>query len=154
MAVLQDVYDSFLAVIETDEWDTWTDWERQEDWFQLFLTATVWFKFPRVNLDVVTVRDPEGQVTSREFREPEKVTNAEVQILALYMKIAWFNRVIDSWENLRPLYTEADFSPAKQLNEYGKRLENQQKRARELESIYYRSIGGKPFNYGRLAGGR
>lgn len=153
MATLNDLYDAFLALLETDEWETWESWEREEDWFQLYLAALPWFKFPRVDISVTTIRDSFGNTVSREFTNPSEITNNEIQILVLYMKVAWFGRVIDSWENLRPLYTEADFSPAKQLSEFSTRLKSQTTEAKQLEAIYYRSINGKPFDYGRLAGG-
>jgi hypothetical protein len=35
-----------------------------------------------------------------------------IQILATYMKVEWLDRTILTWNNLRPLYDEADFSYA------------------------------------------
>ena len=68
------------------------------------------------------------------------------------MKAQWYDRVVDSWENLRPYYTERDFSPGKMLGEFRGRASEQLTKAKQLEAIYYRSIGGKPFDYTQLAG--
>ena len=40
----------------------------------------------------------------------KNVSNEEVQILATYMKCEWLNRTILTWENVKPLYEERDFS--------------------------------------------
>ena len=40
----------------------------------------------------------------------EELTSEEIQILATYMKCEWLNRSIMTWENVKPLYEERDFS--------------------------------------------
>jgi hypothetical protein len=79
--------------------------------------------------------------------------NEEIQILADFMKCEWLNRCIMTWENVKPLYEEKDFSQANLLDKLGEALETQEKKAREREAIYYRSRKGKPFDFSRLAGG-
>lgn len=141
---VQNLYDAFLALIESDEWDALDETQVDIDLRQLALAAMPWFKFPRVSLDW----DTEGQ-----FFVDENITNTEIQIVALFMKSLWYDRVVDSWENLRPYYTERDFSPGKMLGEFRGRAQEQLKKAKELEKIYYRSIKGKPFDYKTFAGG-
>ena len=67
------------------------------------------------------------------------------------MKVEWLNRSIMTWENVKPLYTERDFSQANLLDKLEKMLEAERAKAHELESIYYRSRKGKPFDFSKLA---
>lgn len=141
---VQNLYDAFLALIESDEWDALDEAQVEMDLKQLALAASPWFKFPRVSLEF----DADG-----EYFVDENITNTEIQILALFMKSLWYDRVVDSWENIRPYYTERDFSPGKMLNEFRGRAQEQMKKAKELEKVYYRSVKGKPFDYKTFAGG-
>lgn len=138
---LQVVYTAFLSQIDADEWSTWEDYEREEDWFQLLLSAIFQFKFPRVSLEI--------NEDKTAFID-EKVSNAEVQVLAGYMKLAWLSRVVNSWEALRPMYQERDFSPANMLKEYRGKEADQLQLAKQLEAKYYRSIEGKPYRFSKL----
>ena len=133
------VYDAFLAKILEDEWGTWAVEEIEQDLNQLLESAIPYFKFPRVSLE----RDEIG------FKE--KLDSEEIQILATYMKCEWLNRSIMTWENVKPLYEERDFSQANLLDKLGNTLEAERLNALRLEGNYYRSIKGKPFKYSRLA---
>lgn len=139
----QDIYDAFLAQIEDDEWEAWDDWEKSEDWQQLLLGALPWFKFPRISLELDDVQ--------KSF--VNDLTNNEIQVIVSYMKYIWLQRVVHSWENLKTLYQERDFSPAKQLAELNSSSAAQLKTAKQLESLYYRSLNGKAWHFGSLAGG-
>jgi hypothetical protein len=101
--------------------------------------AVTWFKFPRVSLEF----DDNGFV--------DDLNNEEIQIIADFMKCEWLNRCILTWENIKPLYNERDFSQANLLDKLQNKLEGERETARELESIYYRSRKGRPFNYASLA---
>lgn len=142
---VQDLFDAFLSTLESDEWEVWDEGSIHADMTQLMKAAIPWFKFPRCSFKTIE----EG-----EYFEDPKVSNTELQILALFMKTLWYGRVIDSWENLRPLYTERDFSPALQLKQFTERQKQLKSQAEKLESIYYRSRDGKPFDYRKLSGGR
>lgn len=141
MTPLGDVYEAFLSKMSEDEWENWTDEEAQYDWFTLLKSAIPYFKFPRKQLDIVD-----------NLYFEEKLDNEEIQILATYMKCEWLNRIILSYENVKPLYEERDFSQANLLDKLNATLEAEKSKAKQLESIYYRSIKGKPFNYKKLAG--
>lgn len=104
------------------------------------MAAVPRFKFPRTSLEI----NGENFVSD--------LSNFEIQILAQYMKCEWLNRSILTWENIKPLYTERDFSPANMLDKLKQLLEIEKKDTLELESIYYRSVNGKPFEYSNLAG--
>ena len=144
MTPVQDLYDAFLVLIESDEWDQLEENVANIDFQHLAMAAIPWFKFPRCSLE---------WDENAEYFKDENITNTEIQIIALFMKALWLNRVIDTWENLRPYYTERDFSPAKQLSEFRQRQQNQMEQAKDLEKIYYRSIKGKPYDYTTFAGG-
>ncbi len=139
MTALQTVYDAFLSKMLDDEWEFWTEEELNEDLYSLLQGAVVWFKFPRVSLNF----------TSEGFEAD--LSNEEVQILATYMKCEWLNRTILTWENVKPLYEERDFSQANLIDKFNAMLAAEKKNALRLESIYYRSISNKPFHYRDLA---
>ena len=82
----------------------------------------------------------------------EDITNVEIQILATYMKCEWLNRTILTWENVKPLYVERDFSQANLIEKFKNLLEREEYKALKLERIYYRSRKGKPFDFTKLAG--
>ena len=132
------VYTAFLSKILDDEWDTWTEAEVEEDLFTLLQAAIARFKFPRVSLEY----------TSEGFTDT--LTNDEVQILASYMKCEWLNRNILTWENVKPLYEERDFSQANLLDKFNNMLAAEQSQAAKLEAIYYRSVKKRPFENRRL----
>lgn len=137
------LYEAFLSLINSDEWEYYSEMEKELDWKQIALAAKVWFKFPRASL--------EWDELAENFLD-EHISNDEIQVWAAYMKAVWYGRVVDSWENLRPLYTERDFSYAKELTSFSNRQLQQYSLAKDLESVYYRSIKGKPFDYSQLAG--
>lgn len=137
---VQKVYDAFLAKILSDEWDTWTTEEQNQDFEQILDGAIPNFKFPRVPLE----RDE----TNQEFLAD--LSNEEIQILACYMKCEWLSRTILTWENLKPLYEERDFSQANLLSKFNEKLEKEKKAAEKRESKYYRAINYKPFGYRQL----
>ena len=139
MTLLQDVYDAFLVKMLDDEWANWDEADMEEDWYNLLLGAIPYFKFPRVSLEI----DDDCFV--------ESLNNEEIQILASYMKCEWLNRTILTWENVKPLYEERDFSQANLLDKFNEMLAAEKKNARKLESLYYRSIDNKPFDYTQLA---
>nr|DAI81248.1 MAG TPA: hypothetical protein [Caudoviricetes sp.] len=43
---------------------------------------------------------------------------AEIQVLATFMKQEWLKRTVDSWENIKTQYDEADFSQANLLSNF------------------------------------
>lgn len=142
MTPLQDIYDAFLVKMLEDEWENWTEEEAIMDWYALLLSALPRFKFPRVDLTIKEKSYFEGNLN-----------NEEIQILATYMKCEWLNRSILTWENVKPLYEERDFSQANLLDKLNATLDAEKNNAKELESLYYRSRKGKPFDYSKLAGG-
>ena len=140
MTPYQKVYDAFLVKMLEDEWVNWTEEEVSQDLKGILEGAISWFKFPRISLD----RDDNGFIND--------LDNEEIQILACYLKCEWLNTTILTWENVKPLYEERDFSQANLLDKFNQLLEAEKYNALKLERIYYRSIKGKPFKYSNLAG--
>lgn len=141
MTPFSKVYDAFLSRILEDEWQHWMKEEAERDWHQIMTNAVTWFKFPRVSLEF----DDNGFV--------DDLNNEEIQIIADFMKCEWLNRCIMTWENVKPLYEERDFSQANLLDKLDELQQAQEKKARQREANYYRSIKGKPFDFSKLAGG-
>jgi regulator of RNase E activity RraB len=93
------VYEAFLARITADEWTLEEELAIVErDWQELLKMAVERFKYPRISLEIETIENNDGQV-AMQFKE--ELTNAEIQMLALYMKHEWVKRCIASWENIR-----------------------------------------------------
>ena len=136
------VYEAFLARILEDEWENWLIEEAMADWRQILDMAVPHFKFPRVSLE----QTDEGFCG--------ELTSAEIQILANFMKVEWLNRCIMTWENVKPLYVERDFSQANLLDKLNVLVEAERKNAEKMESIYYRSRKGRPFDFSKLAGNK
>lgn len=141
MTSIHKVYEAFLSKMLEDEWLNWTEEEVERDWRTLLDGAIPNFKFPRVDLDI---DDSDCFVGD--------LNNEEIQILATFMKCEWLNREILTWENVKPLYVERDFSQANLIDKLQKLLDREEYKARKLERIYYRSIKRKPFDYTKLAG--
>ena len=139
MTPYSTIYKAFLARILEDEWEHWLIEEAEADWREILEMAVPWFKFPRVDLS----HNDEGFSGDLGYEE--------VQIIANFMKVEWLNRCIMTWENIKPLYVERDFSHANLLDKLQKTLESEKSKAQELESIYYRSRKGKPFDFSKLA---
>ena len=141
MTPFSKVYEAFLSRILEDEWQQWMIEEAEQDWHQILENAITWFKFPRISLE----HTDEGFIS--------ELGQAEIQVIADFMKVEWLNRCIMTWENVKPLYEERDFSQANLLDKLSDSLEQERKKAEKREAIYYRSRGGKPFDFSKLAGG-
>lgn len=139
MTPYKKVYEAFLARILEDEWENWLIDEAVADWQQILNAALPWFKFPRVSLE------------QTEAGFSGDLGTEEIQIIANYMKVEWLNRCIMTWENVKPLYVERDFSQANLLDKLNQMLVQEKSNAEKLESIYYRSRKGRPFNFSQLA---
>jgi hypothetical protein len=140
MTPYQDVYDAFLSKILDDDWVTWTEDEMTQDLRKLLEGAIPFFKFPRGSLE----RNDTGFINT--------LGSEEIEILASYMKVGWLNRAILTWEHVKPMYEERDFSEANLIDKLNQLLIEERKNAKTLESLYYRSVNHKPYNYSALAG--
>jgi hypothetical protein len=112
-----DVYGSFLARIEED------DWMREEDntvveadMFELLKMAMFDFRFPRISLDL--------DMNNSAFINV--LTNAEIQVLATLMKLHWLRRQINTWKVIKQQYSTKDFEFSSQANHLDKLLKLRQ----------------------------
>ena len=141
---LQDVYDAFLSKIEADDWML-TEEENvvTEDWRMLLNAAIMQFRYPRVSLDY----DKESAVFT------DTLGNDEIQILANLMKLEWIRRCISTWDNIRQLYSDKDFSQANFLDKLNKTGAQVRDECRLMLDRYGRSANYKPDRiFGKLAG--
>ena len=144
----QDIYDAFLAKIEEDEWgEEVDDLIKETDWRMILESAIPFFKFPRVSLK----RNDEGFINT--------LGSDEIQILSNLMKEEWLSRTINSWENVKVMYDERDFSQANLLDKFTKLLTKTEEKNRKLQKLYSRSITDSEtgerssFKYRIFAGG-
>ena len=106
------------------------------------------FKYPRVSLEI---EEAEGQTGVYQFTED--LTNDQIQLLALYMKHEWVKRCIASWENIRQLYADKDFSQANHLDKLNKLQAAIALEVQHAEGIYDRSRSKRPAQlFKKLAG--
>lgn len=146
---LLQVYDAFLARITADEWTLQEELAIVErDWRQLLRMSIFRFKYPRVSLEI---EEAEGQTGVYQFTED--LTNDQIQLLALYMKHEWVKRCIASWENIRQLYADKDFSQANHLDKLNKLQAAIALEVQHAEGIYDRSRSKRPAQlFKKLAG--
>ena len=139
----QAIYDSFLARISSDEWVLPDEmYIAQRDWFEFLKMAIFRFRFPRKSL----VFDTDQMAFN------EELDDAEIQMLAIYMKHEWVKRCVASWEEIKMLYSNKDFSQANHLDKLIKLSEQLELECVKSSATYYRSIKGRPYDYTKLAG--
>ena len=79
--------------------------------------------------------------------------NDEIQILANLMKLEWIRRCISTWDNIRQLYSDKDFSQANFLDKLNKTGEQVRDECRLMLDRYGRSTNYRPSKiFGKLAG--
>ena len=137
------VYDAFLARITADEWTLEEELSIVErDWQELLQMAVFRFKYPRVSLTIIEDAQEEGFPSSKQFEGD--LNNEEIQLLALYMKHEWVKRCIASWENIRQLYADKDFSQANHLDKLNKLEAAIALEIHKAEGVYDRSRNKRP----------
>lgn len=141
------VYEAFLARITADEWTLEEELAIVErDWRELLKNAIFRFKYPRVELIIDDENATDPCFTA-------DLTNDEIQLLALYMKHEWVKRCIASWENIRQLYADKDFSQANHLDKLNKLEVAVALEVHKAEGIYDRSRSKRPADlFKKLAG--
>lgn len=150
------VYEAFLARITADEWTLEEDLAVVErDWQQLLDMAVFRFKYPRVSLNKIEIDPNPYDDNDRTFSHcfEGDLSQDEIQLLALYMKHEWIKRCIASWENIRQLYADKDFSQANHLDKLNKLQEAVADEVHRAEGIYDRSRNKRPASlFKKLAG--
>ena len=140
---LSDVYDAFLAKVEADDWML-NEEDRaavELDWRMLLDAAIAQFRYPRVSLD----HDDAVFFSS--------LGNDEIQVLSSFMKLEWERRCLATWDNIRQLYSDKDFSPGNLLDKITKTVAQTQDECRLALDRYDRAEHYTPTKiFGRLAG--
>ena len=145
------IYDAFLARITADEWTLEEEFAIVErDWQELLKIAIFRFKYPRIDLSTESVNSEDEDGQSQFVND---LTNDEIQLLSLYMKHEWIKRCIASWENIRQLYADKDFSQANHLDKLNKLEAAVETEVHKAEGIYDRSRFKRPADlFKKLAG--
>lgn len=78
---------------------------------ELLINAIDWFEFPRVNINDYNVDNECFNVT---------LSTEEINILATYMMLGWFDQQLASVENTRMKYSGSDFKFTSQANHMSK----------------------------------
>lgn len=140
----QNVYDVFLSKVEADDWMATEYWDIvKKDWKMLLDAAIMRFRYPHISLDY----DAKAEYFD------ETLTNDEIQILASFMKYEWLSRCVNTWDNIRHLYSTKDFSQANFLDKLIKDQAQCMDDCLFLLDRYDRSIRYKPNKiFGKLAG--
>lgn len=139
----QTIYDSFLSRIESDDWSLPDEmYIAQRDWFQLMKIALFKFRYPRISLDYDEENSCFNQI----------LTNDQIQVIAVLMKYEWVKRCIATWEEIKMLYSNKDFSQANHLDKLLKMSEQVNQECLKSEAIYSRVINKRPFDFTQFAG--
>lgn len=144
------IYNKFLSKVNDDEWSNPDDLELyEEDWAEFLSTAMGMFKFPRFRLLTIETEDGPAII--------DDLTDEEVNILATLMKKEWLDRNIMTWDQIKTLYDERDFSQANMIRQLINAHDAVVKEDYRLQKIYSRSILGKdgiktPFDYRQFGG--
>ena len=121
MTPIYQVYNAFLSKMLDDEWTGWELEDIKKDWRSILDSALPYFRFPRKSLEI------------EEDNFVDDLDNEEIQILATLMKCEWLNRTILTWEHVKPMYEEKDFSEANLIDKLQKLLKEEERKARRLE---------------------
>ena len=107
MTQLQTIYDKFINKTTDDMYLELNKEETYNLQFPLFESAITWFEFPRVDLYDY---DPDIGEYNIDL-SPE-----EIDIIATYMMVEWFNQQLASVELTRMKYSGSDFKMTSQAN--------------------------------------
>ena len=155
---LLTVYEAFLSRITADEWTLEEELAIVErDWRELLQIAIFRFKYPRIGLEleeVPTMLEIPSDNVAPVYQFVNDLTNDEIQLLALYMKHEWVKRCIASWENIRQLYADKDFSQANHLDKLNKLEAAIELEVHRAEGIYDRSRSKRPASIFRHLAGK
>lgn len=118
----ETIIDKFLGKITDDLYLEITEEETIRDAQQFLLDAIPYFEFPRFAL-----YDFSTELATYNI----DLTDEEINILAVLMKIAWLNRQINSIEVTRMKYSGSDFKLTSQANHLSKLLSAKTESVRE-----------------------
>lgn len=118
----ETIINKFLGKITDDMYLELTYEDTIKDAEQFLLDAIPYFEFPRFSL-----YDYDTELECYNI----KLTDEEINIIALLMKTAWLERQINSIENTRMKYSGSDFKMTSQANHLSKLLQLKSENVRE-----------------------
>jgi hypothetical protein len=130
----EKVYKSFYSRITDDMFLEMTKDETDTMLLELLETALPWFEFPRVDLY------DQDEIT---YQFNADLSQEEINIIAIYMVVAWVGQQLASIENTRMKYSGNDFKFTSQANHMAKLSQLKQKYEQEgfaLQRLYKRRL--------------
>jgi hypothetical protein len=130
----EKVYKSFYSRITDDMFIEMTKDETDTMLLELLETALPWFEFPRVDLY------DQNEIT---YQFNADLSQEEINIIAIYMVVAWVGQQLASIENTRMKYSGNDFKFTSQANHMAKLSQLKQKYEQEgfaLQRLYKRRL--------------
>jgi hypothetical protein len=130
----EKVYKSFYSRITDDMFLEMTKDETDTMLLELLETALPWFEFPRVDLY------DQDEIT---YQFNADLSQEEINIIAIYMVVAWIGQQLASIENTRMKYSGNDFKFTSQANHMAKLSQLKQKYEQEgfaLQRLYKRRL--------------
>lgn len=122
MTPFSKIYNRFLGKITDDLYLELTEEDTIRDCKQILLDAIPYFEFPRFS---IWSFDEEAEIFEA------NLTDEEINIFAILMKLVWLERQISSIENIRMKYSSADFKMTSQANHLSKLLSLKNENVRE-----------------------
>ncbi len=151
------IYDAFLSKVTDDMYMEMSEHETFLQLEELLLSALPYFEFPRVKLadnytlqEMVSVEEQEGVESDyipvpayiwQDGRFFVKLSDEEVNIIAVYMMAEWISRQIATVENIRQKYSNDDFKFTSQANHISKLVtlkEHYKQEGFHLQRLYKR----------------
>lgn len=105
------IYKRFYSKVTDDMYMELDQTQTDALLFELLENAIDWFEFPRINLNNYDEDNECFNVT---------LSKEEINILATYMMVAWFDQQLASVENTRMKYSGSDFKFTSQANHMAK----------------------------------
>lgn len=143
-----EIYDAFFAKVTDDMYMEWTKEDTEKDLLNILLDAIPQFEFPRFPLYDYTITeqtsidlDTGEETVTREGTYNCHLTPEEINILAIYMLVAWVQRQTTSIENTRQKYSGSDFKMTSQANHLTKLIELKKETERQgfhMQRLYKR----------------
>ena len=141
------VYDQFLSAVKID-FPNLTPKQIEQELFNWVITASSYFKFPRVSLEFevydVNKPGPNDEVGAYFLGE---LTQKEISVIVEYMKLVHFEMQLADSKKYELYYEDANLKLPSQSNlitQINRSYENQLKKARRTENDYYRVDNNKP----------
>ena len=137
--LFSEIYECFFGKITDDMYIELTHQDTYRDTQSILLNAIPFFEFPRFALyDYTTIEVDEG-IDNSYYNM--KLSQEEINILALLMKQEWLNRQINSIELTRQKYYGSDFKMTSQANHLSKLLnllKESQRESLHMQRLYKR----------------